>query len=129
MKRLAEYAGHGRYAEEDPDADRQMLADSQELVDKVVSYSREAIPRLTRDTNTALAKTPRLKKPTRAMAVGGQSPVIQRPSAIAAPSGSISAASAAIRWYTGVSGGSRSSTSSGNAAMVRSLRERGNETG
>ena len=64
MKRLAEYAGDGRYAEEDPDADRQMLADSQKLVDKIVSYSLEAIPRLTRDTNTALAKTPKLMKPT-----------------------------------------------------------------
>ena len=85
MKRLAEYAGDGRYAEEDPDADRQMLADSQELVDKVVSYSREAIPRLTRDTNTALAKTPKLRKPTGAMAVGRPSPAVNRPSAIAAP--------------------------------------------
>ena len=85
MKRLAEYAGDGRYAEEDPDADRQMLADSQELGDKVVSYSREAIPRLTRDTNTALAKTPKLRKPTGAMAVGRQSPAVKRPSAIAAP--------------------------------------------
>ena len=85
MKRLAEYAGDERYAEEDPDADRKMLADSQELVDKVVSYSREAIPRLTRDTNTALAKTPKLRKPTGAMAVGRPSPAVNRPSAIAAP--------------------------------------------
>ncbi len=60
IERLAEYAGHGRYAEEDPDADQRMLADSQELVDKVVSYSQEAIPRLTRDTNAALSKTPKL---------------------------------------------------------------------
>ena len=65
MRRLAEYAGDGRYAEEDPDADRQMLADSQKLVDKIVSYSLKAIPRLTRDTNTALAKTPKLMKPDR----------------------------------------------------------------
>ena len=61
MERLSAYAGDGRYEEEDPDADRQMLADSEELVDKVVNYSREAIPRLTRDTNAALAKTPKLK--------------------------------------------------------------------
>ena len=85
MKRLAEYAGETRYTEENPDADRKMLADSQELVDKVVSYSREAIPRIARETNTALAKTPKLRKPTGAMAVGYPSPAVNRPSAIAAP--------------------------------------------
>ena len=63
MKRLAEYAGDGRHAEEDPDADRRMLADSQELIDHVVSYSQAAISRLTRDTNTAAAKTPKLRAP------------------------------------------------------------------
>ena len=56
-----------------------MLADSQELGDKVVSYSREAIPRLTRDTNTALAKTPKLRKPNRAMAVGTPKPSRKTP--------------------------------------------------
>ena len=69
MRRLAEYAGDGRYADDDPDADRRMLADSRELVDKVVMYSREAIPRLTRDTNAALGKTPKLRKPTGVMMV------------------------------------------------------------
>ena len=75
MERLAEYAGRGRYGEEDPDADRRMLADSEELVSKVITYSQNAIPQLTRDTNSALAKTPKLRPPT--------NPIAQRPSAIA----------------------------------------------
>ncbi|MCY4510585.1 MAG: nucleotidyltransferase domain-containing protein [Acidobacteria bacterium] len=65
LERLAGYARELMDDREvDPEVDSQMLADSEELVRKVVAYSREAIPRMTRDTNAALAKTPRIRKPT-----------------------------------------------------------------
>ena len=85
MKRLAEYAGHGRYAEENPDADRQMLADSQELVDRVVSYSREANPPAHPRHQYRLGEDTEAQETNRGDGGGTPKPSRNRPSAIAAP--------------------------------------------
>lgn len=84
LKRLGEYAGDGRYGAEDPEADQRMLAESRELVEAVLVHSQEAIPRLTRNTNAVLAKTPQLRKPTAEMTNQAPPPAVQRPSAMAA---------------------------------------------
>jgi predicted nucleotidyltransferase/HEPN domain-containing protein len=64
LARLTRYATTGRYDAPKVDEDKRTLAESQNLVEDVLNHAREAIPRLTRETNAILANTPHLAKPS-----------------------------------------------------------------
>ena len=66
MDRLTEYATERQYPYTAPDIDedRRTLADSQRVIGDVLNHTREAVPRLSRETNRALAATPELVKPS-----------------------------------------------------------------
>ena len=64
LKRLTKYAEGGRYDKPDSDKDHKTLKDSEKVGEAIIRYSRDAIPHLSHETKKALAKTPKLIKPS-----------------------------------------------------------------
>ena len=64
LERLTKYAEGGRYEKPDEAKAQRMLEDGNKLGETIMQYARDAIPRLSRETMTTLAATPKLIKPS-----------------------------------------------------------------
>ena len=72
LERLTEYAERGRYKKPDEAKAHATLEDSNKLGETIMQHTRDAIPRLSRETMITLAATPKLIKPSDGFMQGKQ---------------------------------------------------------